>query len=234
MIGAGLTSKFRKLLIVLMMGSVLLSACSNAPTRAPGTYTVKRGDTLYSISFRYGLDYREVARRNRIGRDYVIYPGQVLYLVPSNRAPAQSARSSQAPRTPPPAVVPPASAAVSWSWPADNVNVTLTERPNYGQGLTLTGRIGQEIHAAAEGSVVYVGSGLLGYGQLVIIKHNETYLSAYAHTQTVLVREGETTRAGQAIATMGEGPGQQPMLYFEIRVNGKPVDPLGFLPRRSS
>ncbi len=226
--------KLRGLVIVLMVvGGVLLAGCSSAPTRAPGTYTVKRGDTLYSISFRYGLDYREVARRNRIGRDYVIYPGQVLYLVPSNRAPAQSAaRSSQSPRTPPPAV-PPASAAVRWQWPADNVGVKLTERPNYGQGLTLTGRLGQEIHAAAEGSVVYVGSGLLGYGQLVIIKHNDTYLSAYAHTQTVLVREGETARAGQPIATMGEGPGQQPMLYFEIRVNGKPVDPLGFLPRRS-
>lgn len=94
----------------------------------------------------------------------------------------------------------------------------------------MAGQFGQPIHAAAAGSVVYVGYGLLGYGQLVIIKHNETYLSAYGHTQSLLIREGASVRAGQSIATMGAGPGQRPMLYFEIRVNGQPVDPLRFLP----
>ena len=97
----------------------------------------------------------------------------------------------------------------------------------------MAGQLGQSIRAAAAGSVVYVGSGLLGYGQLVIIKHNERYLSAYGHTQSVLIREGEEVQAGQSIATMGEGPGRRPMLYFEIRVNGQPVDPLGFLPARA-
>jgi lipoprotein NlpD len=218
---------FAALAIVTLM---LVAACSSTPTRGAATYTVKRGDTVYSIAWRHGLDYREVARWNGLGRDYLIHPGQVLYLVPSSRADRQVRQ--RPPSTPPAAPVPavPAGAAVSWSWPADPLQVQSTTRPNSSQGLTLSGQLGQPIRAAAAGSVVYVGSGLLGYGQLVIIKHNETYLSAYGHTQAALVREGEAVRAGQSIATMGEGPGQRPLLYFEIRVNGQPVDPLRFLP----
>jgi lipoprotein NlpD len=108
----------------------------------------------------------------------------------------------------------------------------LTTRPNGGQGLTIGGRLGQEIRAAGAGRVVYKGSGLLGYGQLVIIKHNETYLSAYGHTQSVSIREGDAVAAGQRIATMGSGPKGEPMLYFEIRVKGQPNNPLTFLPKR--
>jgi lipoprotein NlpD len=235
--GLVLRVRFRSLVAVSLACLLLAAGCGSQPVRAPATYTVKRGDTLYSIAWRHGLDYREVARWNRIGRDYLIYPGQVLYLVPSNRTAAQS--------SPDPARAPPATdrrsavaaqpgAAVQWSWPADMVRVTLTTRPNSAQGLTLQGQLGQQIRAAANGNVVYVGSGLLGYGQLVIIKHNDTYLSAYGHTQAVLVKEGDATRAGQPIATMGEGPGQQPMLYFEIRVNGQPVDPRRYLPNRAN
>jgi lipoprotein NlpD len=88
------------------------------------------------------------------------------------------------------------------------------------------------VRAAGPGRVVYTGSGLLGYGQLVIIKHNDTYLSAYGHTQSVAIREGETVTAGQRIATIGAGPGGAPMLYFEIRVNGAPANPLALLPAR--
>jgi lipoprotein NlpD len=208
---------------------LLVSACGSTPTRGAATYTVKRGDTLYSIAWRHGVDYRDVARWNGIGRDFLIRPGQVLYLVPSSRADRQA---RQRPLPPPATAAPaiPAGAAVNWGWPADQVQVQLTTRPNSSQGLTMAGRLGQPIRAAAAGNVVYVGSGLLGYGKLVIIKHNETFLSAYGHTDAVLVREGVGVEAGQAIATMGEGPGQRPMLYFEIRVNGQPVDPLRFLP----
>lgn len=209
---------------------LLVSACGSTPTRGTASYTVKRGDTLYSIAWRHGVDYRDVARWNGIGRDYLIRPGQVLTLVPSSRAARQARQSpsSRPPATPAPVI--PSGAAVNWAWPADQVQVQSTTRPNSSQGLTMTGRLGQPIRAAAAGSVVYVGSGLLGYGQLVIIKHNETYLSAYGHTDAVLIREGDGVAAGQSIATMGEGPGQRPMLYFEIRVNGQPVDPLRFLP----
>lgn len=108
----------------------------------------------------------------------------------------------------------------------------LTTRPNGGQGLTVSGHLGEDIRAAAAGNVVYTGTGLLGYGQLVILKHNATYLSAYAHTQSVAVREGDAVAAGQRIATMGAGPTGDAMLYFEIRINGTPGNPLSFLPKR--
>ncbi len=227
---SALTLRLTRCVAAAIAVGVLLAGCGSQPVRGASTYTVKRGDTLYSIAWRHGLDYREVARWNGIGRDYLIRPGQVLYLVPSNR----SARTPERPVIPPVREAPvPVAATVRWSWPVEGVGVARTQRPNSGEGLTLTGRLGQEVRAAADGSVVYVGSGLLGYGQLVIIKHNDTYLSAYAHTQTVLVREGELAKAGQSIATMGEGPGQRAMLYFEIRVNGQPADPLRFLPPRS-
>jgi lipoprotein NlpD len=222
-----------RLFAALSVFSVLLlvGACGSTPTRGTATYTVKRGDTLYSIAWRHGLDYREVARWNGIGRDYLIRPGQVLNLVPSSRAVRQARQVPSSPqRAAAPASAVHAGATVNWGWPADQVQVQSTTRPNSSQGLTMAGQVGQPIRAAAAGSVVYVGSGLLGYGQLVIIKHNETYLSAYGHTESVLIREGEAVEAGQVIATMGEGPGQRPMLYFEIRVNGQPVDPLRFLP----
>jgi lipoprotein NlpD len=108
----------------------------------------------------------------------------------------------------------------------------LTSRPNGGQGLTVSGRLGEDVRAAAAGRVVYTGSGLLGYGQLVILKHNETYLSAYGHTQSVAVHEGDAVVSGQRIATMGAGPNGEAMLYFEIRIHGTPSNPLSFLPKR--
>jgi lipoprotein NlpD len=109
---------------------------------------------------------------------------------------------------------------------------TLTSRPNGGQGLNVSGRLGEDVRAAATGHVVYTGTGLLGYGQLVILKHNETYLSAYGHTQSVSVHEGDAVVAGQRIATMGTGPSGEAMLYFEIRIDGTPGNPLSFLPKR--
>jgi lipoprotein NlpD len=208
----------------------LAFACASDPPRASGTYTVKKGDTLYSIAWRNGVDYRDLAKWNEIGRDYAIKPGQVLRLTSSKRGASASASKSPAP-TPnaraPANVGPP----VKWSWPVSGAAVKLTTRPNGGQGLTISGELGQDIRAAAAGRVVYTGTGLLGYGQLVIIKHNDVYLSAYGHTQAVRVREQEVVQAGQTIATMGAGPNGSPMLYFEIRVNGRPTDPTPMLPK---
>ena len=96
----------------------------------------------------------------------------------------------------------------------------------------IAGKSGQPVRAAASGRVVYSGSGLIGYGQLIIVKHNNTYLSAYGHNASLLVKEGEAINKGQRIATMGEGPGQGPRLHFEIRRNGKPVDPRQYLPAK--
>ena len=215
-------------LLALLLSAALLASCSSTPERRE-TYTVKRGDTLSAIAGRHKLDWQDLARWNGIRRDYVIHPGQVLKLYPS-RGRATAARSS----SPPPArQATPSATPVQWQWPVSGGTATLTSRPNGGQGLTVSGELGEAIHAAAAGRVVYTGSGLLGYGQLVILKHNETYLSAYGHTQSVAVREGDSVAAGQRIATMGAGPQGDAMLYFEIRINGTPGNPLSFLPSRS-
>lgn len=223
----------RSPLFALLIAAVL-AACSSAPTRAPETYVVKRGDTLYSIAWRHGLDYREIAKWNRIGRDYVIHPGQKLVLRPSqsSRVAASVPPSSKHPAPARTAPVTPSGPPVQWQWPVDGGAATLTTRPNGGYGLTISGTLGEDVKAAADGKVVYTGSGLLGYGQLIIVKHNETYLSAYGHTQNVLAKEGDLVKGGQRIATMGNGPQGTPMLYFEIRVQGSPGNPLSLLPQR--
>lgn len=218
---------FRVLLIAIALA---LASCSSSPPPA-ATYTVKRGDTLYSIATRYRLDYRELARLNGIGRDFRIYPGQVLRLAPGARIASTTPARAPSPKAPAPRKTP-AAPPIPWRWPVDGGAVTLTARPNGGHGLMITGRLGQEIRAASSGQVVYLGSGLLGYGQLLIIKHSDAYLSAYGHTQTARVKEGDAVRIGQPIATMGAGPQGTPMLYFEIRTHGTPGNPLALLPKR--
>ncbi|MBM0105104.1 peptidoglycan DD-metalloendopeptidase family protein [Steroidobacter sp. S1-65] len=232
----------------LLLALALLAGCASNGER-PATYLVKRGDTLYSIAFRHKLDYKDLARWNRIGGDYVIYPGQTLRLYPPYARSASA--STPAPKTPRRTAAPPAKAKpkakppstrtpatptgppVKWQWPVSGGTATLTDRPNGGHGLMIAGRLGADIRAASGGRVVYTGSGLLGYGQLVIVKHNESYLSAYAHLQSVLIKEGDAVSAGQRIATMGAGPQGAPQLYFEIRINGTPGNPLTLLPPRS-
>jgi lipoprotein NlpD len=234
----GMSDRFSRRASVALaaFAAFLLASCGSEPVR-PGTYTVKRGDTLYAIAFKHRLDYRELARWNRIGRDYTIYPGQVLKLASGVTGSSVSASTTRAPpgtktpsatqpSPPPPRVMP------AWQWPVRGGMPTLTSRPNGGYGLTIGGRLGDEIRSAGDGSVVYTGSGLLGYGQLLIIKHGDSYLSAYGHTQSIQVREGEAVRGGQQVATMGNGPKGEPLLYFEIRVNGAPVNPLPLLPQR--
>jgi lipoprotein NlpD len=218
-------------LLAVLLSAALLASCSSEPERRQ-TYTVKRGDTLYAIAWRHKLDWQDLARWNGIRRDYVIHPGQVLKLYPSRGRAARAAPSSTSSARQTAPARAPSAAPVQWQWPVSGGTATLTSRPNGGQGLTVSGRLGDEIHAAAAGRVVYTGSGLLGYGQLVILKHNETYLSAYGHTQSVAVSEGDAVAAGQRIATMGAGPQGEPLLYFEIRVNGTPGNPLTFLPHR--
>jgi lipoprotein NlpD len=222
------------ILCYLVLALLSLAACSSAPApKSAATYVVKRGDTLYSIASRHGLDYRDVARWNSIDRSYRIYPGQVLRLGPGGRVTAAGrspAVSSPIPRS----VTPKASAPppIPWQWPVDGGVATLSERPNGGHGLVISGRLGQDVRAASSGRVVYLGSGLFGYGQLLIIKHSDAYLSAFGHTQSVSVAEGDTVAVGQRIATMGAGPQGAPMLYFEIRSNGTPGNPLLLLPPR--
>lgn len=201
---------------------------ASAPSAEEAAYVVQAGDTLYSISFRRGLDYREVARWNGIGADYRIYVGQKLHLsAPPGGVVVAAPRVETKPVEEGPPSAPP-----RWLWPTDGPVLGSVTQPMGGVGLRVGGVPQAEIRAAAAGKVVYTGSGLRAYGLLVIVKHDETWLSAYGYNHEVLVHEGETVREGQAIARMGEGPGGAPTLYFEIRSQGKPIDPLKLLPRR--
>jgi lipoprotein NlpD len=197
----------------------------------PQTYVVQPQDTLYSIAWRHDLDYRALARWNGIGSDYRISVGQVLSLRPATPpVDTRSGRAAPPAASPPSAVVPapPARPPPSgrWMWPTSALG---SPRPVEGGGILLVGLLGQPVRAAGSGRIVYVGSGIRGYGNLIIIKHDEAFLSAYAHTQDIAVREGQEVLRGQVIAQMGIGPHQSPALYFEIRLNGKPVDPLPYL-----
>ena len=215
--------------------ALALAACAGGDRRPaiPEGHVVRRGETLYSIAMRYGLDYRDVARWNGIGRDYLIHPGQRLRLDPPPRG--SVARAAVPPAAPVARASPadPAHRPPPWRWPVAGGRVAGNIRqPSGGLGLRIDGELNQPVVAAADGKVVYTGDGLRGYGQLVIITHDRGWLSAYGHNALLHVREGEEVRAGQPIAAMGLGPARQPMLYFEIRLDGRPLDPLGQLPPR--
>ena len=219
-------------LIVLLL-SLLLASCGGQSTwqNDSQTHIVRGGETLFSISWRYGKDPDDVARWNRLGDGSLIYPGQVIRLTPPSGTTSRSTTASRPSTKPLPQI--PAQPAPKWSWPtAGKINVEFGAKPGTGTGVLINGKAGQPIVAAASGRVVYAGSGLIGYGQLIILKHNDTYLSAYGYTASLLVKEGQEVKKGQKIATMGEGPERKPRLHFEIRRNGKPVDPRPFLPAR--
>jgi lipoprotein NlpD len=244
-----------------------------APRRSGGeTYTVRSGDTLYSIAFRNQVDYHDLANWNGIGSDYRIMPGRVLRLSPgaetriARAAPAPVVRPRPAPEgvsvkpapipvvpapatpsqdiiasAPAPAAPPAASApeivansGFEWFWPTTGT-ILKTYAPQSGfKGLDFGGNFGQPVFAAAPGRVVYSGNALKGYGELIIIKHNDTYLSAYSYNRTRNVKEGDVVTAGQPIGELGMGPENKPFLHFEIRERGQPVDPMRFLPKRET
>jgi lipoprotein NlpD len=213
---------------------VVLSACGSQSSwdSAPSQHIVRSGETLFSIAWRYGKDPADVARWNRLGDGSLIFPGQTLRLTPptggSTRASAPARRSS----TPSLPEIP-SQPSPKWMWPTNGrIDVEFGGKPGSGTGVLINGRPGQAIQAAAPGRVVYAGSGLVGYGQLIIVKHNDTYLSAYGYNASLLVKEGQSITKGQKIATMGEGPERKARLHFEIRRNGKPVNPRQYLPAR--
>ena len=204
---------------------LLLQGCADTAD-TQDVYVVRPQDTVYSIAWRYGLDFRDLARWNNIGSDFHITVGQALILTPRRSAAPAPTRlvtpSSKAPARPAPSV-----SGLKWDWPTDRSSAP---RPVPGGGILLSGHLGQDIRAASAGRVVYTGSGIRGYGNLIIIKHGENWLSAYAHNRESLVRDGQEVSLGEVIGHMGEGAPDKPALYFEIRRNGKPVDPLRFLP----
>jgi lipoprotein NlpD len=217
----------RALLVSALMGLAGCAGTGAGIEEQPGAtqadfHVVRAGETLYGIAARYGLDHRDIARWNRLGDGSLIYPGQRLRLRAGRDSPASPATGG--PDAPP---------VTAWQWPtAGQVMEGFRQSARTAAGILIGGHIGQPVVAAAGGEVVYSGSGLPGYGQLVIVRHNPAWLSAYGHNQQLLVKEGERVRAGAEIARMGEGPGRRAAVHFEIRRNGEPVDPLDFLPRR--
>lgn len=246
------------------------------PVAGAMEYVVARGDTLYGIAFRHGLDYRDVAVWNGIRSPYTIHPGQRIRLAPPggrvpavatapqparptttppattparpatpSSSPTTSTGTAVAPVTSPPAAppsTPPApqpqtpavpAGPVRWQWPAQGQIIgRFVAGDATRQGVQIAGNAGDPVRAAGDGVVVYSGAGLVGYGELVIIKHTDEWLSAYGHNRRRLVNEGQTVRAGEQIAELGRTGASRDMLHFEIRRNGRPVDPLPLLPAR--
>jgi len=244
------------LLLLALLGGLASCATVKAPVSSPKAskadgagrsslrgkhtqHTVAKGDTLYSIAWRYGYDHKTLAAWNRIKAPFTIYPGQVIRFKPSARQGAASPTAGKQPRaggarpgraTQPKSATGAGATALRWRWPVRG-KLLKSATPIAKKGVSIGGRAGQKITAAAGGVVVYSGNGLRGYGNLIIIKHNNTYLSAYAHNRDLVVREGQTVTAGQQIATMGVDGKGTPLLHFEIRKNGKPIDPRQRLPR---
>lgn len=186
-----------------------------------GTYRVMPGDTLYSIAWQYGLDYRVLARENRLHSPYSVHTNQIIYLRKSFTQKPMSVEQQQ--------ISEPTLMVSNWRWPAKGVLIGKFSSLN--KGINIAGKLGDPIYAATSGKVVYSGNGLRGYGNLIIIKHNSAYLTAYAHNQSNDVKAGEKVMSGQKIAKMGKSDSQQVMLHFEIRRNGKPENPLVYLSR---
>lgn len=201
----------------------------------PATYAVQRGDTLYQIAFKFGLDFRDLARWNRIDAPYVIYPGQSLALTgsagDSALASAPSGSAGQATSSRSSARSSGLSGPIAWQWPVDGRVIKAFNANAIGKrGVSIAAPSGTSVKAAARGEVVYSGSGLRGYGNLLIIKHSDQFLTAYGYNQSLLVAEGDRVNAGDAIARVGSSAERQGVLHFEVRERGKPVNPSRYLP----
>ena len=246
----------------------------------PQVYVVQKGDTLYSIAFNYGLDYREIAELNSIQNHGIIHVGKELRLSSTSNstgvktmveskpleAPVKSqpkvaklpyteqavaqiekmqedlqksepvmvtkipSKSEIKPEVKIDGITDEDGSTLEWSMPTSGTLISEFSETASRKGIDIAGKLGQAIVASSAGKVVYSGSGLRGYGKLVIIKHNKAYLSAYAHNDQLLVKEGQNVSKGQKIAEMGNTDTDQVSLHFEIRRFGKPVDPAKYLP----
>lgn len=252
--GAALVMMLALVLLAACSSTVVRTpGAATAPsvsTPKPGaSIVVQRGDTLYRLAVNNGISPMDLALWNNVSPPYTIHPGQRLRLYPrdgsgpvasgtATRPPATGTTTTRPPvrptQAPPqPAATPPVASSLAWRWPTDGqlIGRYVSGDPTK-QGVDIAGKNGQPVRAAADGVVVYSGSGLVGYGELIIVKHDEQWLSAYGHNRTRLVSEGARVKAGQQVAEMGSSGAARDMLHFEIRYNGKPVDPLRYLPAR--
>ena len=228
---------------------------ANRVQNSPLSYQVKPGDTMFAIAWRFGWDYKKLAKANAINSPYTIYVGQVIYFNEINensviKVPIQKGAikkpvviAKETPKKQPSSVSKKVdnslklkaytgSKLVKWSWPLRGKLIQVfANKAGASNGIDLSSSLGQPVKAASSGIIVYSGSGIQGYGKLVVVKHNNTFLSAYAYNSRILVAEGARVNAGQVIAEVGKGPQLDPRLHFEIRKNGKPVNPLRYLPK---
>lgn len=259
------------LLFNILVGILLFSGCGSSRSLAPvlehnqppstkvSYHVVAPGETLYSIAWRYNLDYKRLARSNNIGASFKIYPGQKIYLSKQSLAQSKPTRStpntnSQASLTPKTNTQVSSSglnsrlknkspevkkntkgkrrqSALTWSWPTrGSILNRFNSNNGLNKGVDIAGNLGEPVRAASSGTVVYSGEGLRGFGKLIIIKHSEKYLSAYAHNRRLLASEGDEVERNEKIAEMGQSGTDRVKLHFEIRYDGKPVDPLAYLP----
>ncbi len=199
-----------------------------------GEHRVRSGDTLYSIAWVYGTDFKALAQLNGIRSPYVIRPGQRIKLrgkPTSGTVLASSSAVKMASRTAD--AVQPLAADKSWRWPASGKLLSGFGQSGGNKGIDISGNIGDSVVTARAGKVVYAGNGIRGYGNLLIVKHSAEFLSAYAYNSRLLVKEGDLVKEGQKIAEIGNsGAAREAKLHFEIRRQGKPVDPVRLLPRR--
>lgn len=246
---------------LVLLGVLGLNGCGGKPHFAPVVnawyqpkqatyYRVHRGDTIYSIAWAFGLDYRALAKANRLKPPYFIESGQRLKMtvVPSGHYPVvpaqrnthkiqkkvESKKQVTLVRKPQKAAkikrYSYKSGQLHWRWPVRGQVVSYFSRSIRGRpGISIASRYRSPIHAAASGRVVYSGDGVRGYGNLIILKHNDSYLSAYAFNEKNLVRVGQFVRAGSVIALMGRNSAGHPRLYFEIRRDGRPINPLKYI-----
>lgn len=275
-------SRIFYLLALAICAAGLLTGCASKQVYAPvvngwqharghsNIYIVQPDDTVYSIAWAFGTDYRDIVRANRLTPPYKIHAGQRLQMVSKTTQPAQvpdqvtvyplmqaapfatrfnpektqttqhkPLKHSREPQQRQPSMdhqllrssgVVGTLSTKAWVWPTQGKVIRGYSSTTGGnRGIDIGGRLGQPIHAAAAGDVVYCGTGLRGYGKLIIIKHSDDYLSAYAFNKYLLVKEGQFVKAGQPIADMGTDDHGQAILHFEIRKGGKPVNPMGFL-----
>ncbi|MFK8019488.1 MAG: peptidoglycan DD-metalloendopeptidase family protein [Pseudomonadales bacterium] len=209
-----------------------------------GTHTVKNGETLYSIAWLYGGDVKRLAAQNNIAAPYMIHPGERLRVgkgFARQEAKPQKTRTKALPAQRVATLSPQvaiknisAKDRRNWRWPAQGELVRSFGQGGSGsKGIDIAGRAGQSVYTTRAGTVVYSGNGIRGYGNLLIVKHNAEFLSAYAYNSRLLVKEGDKVKDGQKIAEIGSsGVARTAKLHFEIRRSGKPVNPLSLLPRK--
>ena len=275
--------------VLLLLSLFFLASCSSTEGRAPvydaisnkstsngrigtyiprtkivgqDTYTVRAGDTMYSIAWRAGIDVNTLIKRNNIKKPYTIHTGQILQLNQNNKNTASNTLNTKnassvdcssqsctkknkskvvikSSKEYPVKVIAKSAdkdkqtKVVGWKWPSKGrLTKTFAKSAQGMKGISISNTRGTPVYAAASGKVVYSGNGLRGYGNLIIIRHNYNYLSAYAHNEKLMIKENEQVKIGQKIATMGDSGTDSVRLHFDIRYQGKSVDPLRYLPKQ--